>query len=868
MKKKPPYRAYKFLRWFCKPSLFEEISGDLEEEFQIRYKEESPFKARLSYWIQVFSFFRPFALGIKINLLSMTLFKNHALIAIRMMNKHKLFTSINILGLTLSMIIGLVLITIIIDQKSFDKFHSNYDRIYRITTKSQFLSYEPGRMATTTIPLSEELSRDHIEELVRIRRSLNTDLISGSEAKTKTISVNGHFADSEFFKIFSFDLLAGDPGTALKDPFSLVLTEKLALKIFNSIDVIGQIVTLKDLGEFTISGVMLDIPRQSHFQFELLASFSTVEILENSGILWPTINNWRDYSSNYIYFLIKAGGKIGPVKSEMDEISRHQYGQYEDLDINFNIQPMSQIALGADMGNQIGPTTEKEFIIGITILAFVIFIAAIFNYTNLSVARSLKRGREVGLRKVMGSTKFNIISQFVLESVIIALMALAFAMLLFELLKPSLIPYMPNRYLSLQFTPEILIAFISIALFAGLISGIIPSLVMTRINIAEIIKQNSASSMMRRINIRKGVLVFQFTLSMVFTVVAIVAWRQFNFGINYDTGFKKENIYNVYLQGNDPEIAKERFMQILEVQDVSFSGFVLSSGTVQNTWLKMDDPSDSMLVSGMSVDDKFTDIHEIQLVAGHRFSRTGGNQAMINLFVLDYFKISTPEEAIGRKLVSSDGQEMEIAAVTSNFFTNDVGKKREGFFMYYKPDSRYGVANLAVDYSDPKALESKIKSIWKDLDENVHDYRGDFFSDQLIESYSGLTFIIEFVGTLAVLVILIASLGLLGMVIYTVEHRIREIGIRKTMGADEIKIVGLLSSGFLKLIVIAAIIAIVVAWVIVFQVILPNMVDKPEIGVLEFLTAFIILVIPTISTILPAVIRASRTNPAIVLRSE
>lgn len=864
--RKPPYRATQFLKWFCKSSLFEEISGDLEEEFNEIRASDRAWKSNLAYWLLVFSFFRPYALGIKFKIFNMILFKNHALVALRMMAKHKVFTAINVFGLTLSMIIGLVLITIIIDQKSFDKFHKNGDRIYRITTNSKYQAFGPSKMATTAIPLANELSRDHIEEIVRIRRTLYTDLTYVEE--DKTMPVFGHYADASFFKVFSFNMIAGDPLRALSEPFSLVITEKLARKIFRSIDVIGKTVHLEELGEFTITGVMHDIPRRSHMQFELLASFSTVEILEKNEVLWSSLDNWRNYSSSYIYFLLEEGGSTRSIQNEMDQIAAVQYARFTDLDASFRLQALNQIALGQDIGNQIGPTTEKEFVIGISILSFVIFLAAIFNYTNLSVARSLKRSREVGLRKVMGSTRSNITSQFVLESVIIAFLALGIAMMIFELLKPSLDPYLPNRYVSLQLTPTILLAFLLIALLAGLISGFIPAMVMQKVKIAEILKGNASSGLMKRVSIRKGVLAFQFTLSMVLITVAIVAWRQYVFGINYDTGFKKENIYNVYIQGNDPELIEARFTQLPEVEKISYSGFVLSSGTIQNTWVKLEDPMDSMLVKRMMVDSRFTDVHEIQLVAGNEFSPTGGNQALVNMYVLDYFKVSDPQEILGWKLVTSDGYELQIVGITSNFFTDDVGREQTGFYLHYSPDNEYGVVNLSVNYSDPKLLESKIERTWLDLDEGVHDFRGDFFIQQLKDSYDGLTFVMKFVGTFAFLIISIATLGLLGIVIYSIEQRTKEIGIRKTMGAGDFKIVGLLSSSFLKLVAFAGLIAVVIAWLVIFQVILPEMIDKPDIGIKEFILAFVILILPAFLAIFPMVLKASRTNPAVVLRNE
>lgn len=857
--------AIRFLRWYCKPALAEEIEGDLYEEFQRRYHSKGKFFASLHYWWDVLSFFRPFAIrGFTTPYINMNLLQSYITVALRSMNKQRLFTGINVFGLAISMLVGLIIITVIVDQSLSDKFHTNLDRLYRVTTTSKYLYFDQYNLATSPVPLASELNPDNIDQAIVIRRFLQAD----ATYNERTYELSGHYANANFLKAFTFPLVAGNPDEALEKPFSLVLTKKGAQKIFGEKQALGEVVSLKDIGEFTVTGIMEDIPRNSHMQFEVLASQATVAILEKEEKLWPSIDNWKDYSSSYVYLLLHEHANPKNVQQELDQLAQEKYDSDPNLDVRFKLQKVSAINPGKDLSNQIGPTVEIEFIYVCTVLAFIVLVSACFNYTNLSIARLLRRSREIGIRKVQGGTRVGIFFQFMLESIIVSLFSLLAAVLIFHWLKPYLVPYLPNQFVSLDFTWVTYVSFFLFALFTGAVAGFIPSLVLSRIQSVQVLK-GSAIQIFGKMNFKRGLLVAQFALSMIFIVITITAYRQYVFSLNFDMGFRKESIVNVQLQGNEPNVFSQKYSQLAEVDKISFSSYTLATGTISNIWLKLDNPDDSIVVNRLLVDEHFTDLHELKFVAGSGFNLgLNEEQALINEFVVNRFGFTNARDVVGKKMMTSQGNEILIMGVLKDFHYDKIHREKQGFYLSYAPD-RVNVANVLISsQSDWAALYPKMKSVWKEMDQGVHEFKADLYVNELRESYSDLVFIMKLIGSIAFMVIVIASLGLLGMVVYTVDVRIREIGIRKVLGAAEVQLVSLLSKGFLKLIVLAGIIASAISYAVVFYLILPRMAYKPNIGVLEFLLAFLILILPGLIFILPSVLRAARKNPAETLKYE
>ncbi len=861
----PPRFAVRFLHWFCKPALVDEIEGDLYEEFSRRYEHRGRFYATCFYWIDVITFFKPFALRVFTTTNPFAMFQNYLRVALRSMNKQRLFTGINIVGLAFSMLVGLVIITVVVDQSTFDRFHKNRDRIYRVISTSKYMHFERTRLATAPVPLAAELNQDNIEKAIVIRRTLSTDVTY----KENTFEISGHYASKDFLTAFTFPLVSGNPETALDKSNTLVLTQTAASRIFGKGTAIGETVTLKDLGEFTITGVLEDIPRTSHMQFEALVSFATVARLEREERVWPSIDNWQNYSSSYVYLQLKENASPATIQQELDQIAAATYADFPELDVTFALQSLNDINPGPDLSNQIGPMVEIEFVYVCLVLALVVLISASFNYTNLSIARSLRRAKEIGIRKVQGGSRYGVFSQFMLESMVVSLLSLVVAVLIFQLLKPTLQPFMPNEFVSLDFTAPTVTLFILFAMFTGVVAGFLPAFLLSKVQSLQVLKGTSSLRIFGGMGFKKGLLVAQFALSMVFIVVTITAYRQYVFSLEYDMGFRKENIVNVQLQGMAPEVFSQKYSQLAEVEKISFSSFTMATGTINNTWVKLDDPQDSVIVNRLVVDENFDSVHDLEIIAGKGFnSQYGSGQVMVNAYLANRLGYADVSEIIGKKILESSGEELMITGVLKDFHYAKIKSLREGFFLQYGPE-RTNIANILFSQNtDWSTLYPKMKSIWSEVDQDVHEFSAELYTTQLKDAYSDMVFVMKLIGSIAFMVILIASLGLLGMVVYTVDTRVREIGIRKVLGAAEFQLVRLLSTGFLRMILLAGVIASSIAYLIVFQVLLPQMAYKTEIGVVDFLMGFGALVLPGLLFIFPAVIKASRTNPAETLKYE
>ena len=854
---------FRFLRWFCKPGLYEQVAGDIEESYRRKLEEKGRFRAGLFLWIQVIAFIRPFSM--KNPFPNVLLLRNYSLVAIRNIRRKKLFSFINIFGLAMSMLAGIIVIAIVVDQKSFDRFHENRNDIYRITTKSYYMNFDPHRLATTTLALTDELSTRHIDQLVRIRRPFRTD----ASTPDKTVNLMGMFVDQNFLEVFSFEMVSGNTANALWEPYSIILTRKAATRLYGDQSPVGQVVELKGLGSLTVTGIMEDVPRRSHLQFEALLSFSTIPPLEDQGLARQTLGNWTDYTTNYIYFVKNPGSSVEDVELELNRIGEKAYADYEELDAEFIVQPLNNIALGADLINQIGPTTEIAIIYVFSIFVLVILLAAAFNYSNLSIAQSLKRSKEIGIRKVQGGSRGSIFGMFIMESVILSLLALVVAMLIFQAVKPSLDGNLSNQYLSLELTWQMVVGFVGFAIFTGLVAGMVPSAILSRIRITSVLQQSSSLKLLKGLSARKVLIVVQFTLSMVFVMIAITGFRQYRFSINYDTGFRKENIVNVDLQGNDPEVFRAKFEQLPEVEEISFSRFVMARGTRNNEWVKMKDPQDSILVNSIHVDAGFISVHDLEIIAGRNFNPiTPETQAVINEKMLGMLGFDEPADVLGEKMTTGNGEQITVVGVIRDFHYEKISREMLGFYLVHEPVGQYGIANVLVNNNDWLSLFEKLDRQWNEVDGGVHQFSAELFTDQLKASYEDLVVMVKMVGSLAAVVITISGLGLLGMVVYIVETRIREIGIRKTLGATQANLMQMLSKGFLIIVVISGLVASLLSSLIIYQVLLPQMATTIDVGVWQFLLGFMVLLIPSILFILPAVYRAAQTNPALTLKSE
>lgn len=873
MKKKPtpPRWADRFLEWYCRPDLLEDLQGDLREYFGRNLTAHGERRARLIYIIDVIKFFRGYTVRspkYTYPMNHLTIIQNYFKTSFRNLAKNKLFSTINIIGLAISMSVGLLLITFVTELKNFDTFHANYDRIYRVNNTYHAPGEEPDYYASTSILAGRkiETTLSGVEDLVIINRAFQRDLVVGE----KTLAIKGLWASDGFFRVFSFDLLSGNAESALNDPYTLVLTETSALKLFGRISVVGEVVSIED-ENYTVTGVMKDPPTNSHIQFEMLGSLITQEnkmqAAQNSQWL-----NWSFMWSNYVYLLLPEEGNVESVQEGLTQIALKENTQLGKTKIDLSLQPLSEVVISKPLSNQLGFNFGTLFIWILSGLAFVVILSACFNYTNLSIARALRRSKEVGIRKVVGASRSQVFLQFVTESILIALLSLLFSYLVFLLIRPGFLTIDPD-FLSRIFLRPAVGAYFYFALLAmmiGLLAGFFPALFFSRIDPVKVIKDVSKLRLFKHVNVRKGLITFQYILSICFIVAVSIGYKQYKYSLNFDLGFNTENILNIDLQGNAPDILKQELDQLPDVTDISASMMVLSVGDTYSSTIKYEDPLDSTHIFHNSIDENYLSLHDHELIAGENFRALSTeekeeSEVIVNEKTLERFKLGTPADAIGKELTIS-GKRMQIIGVVKDFHHSTLYNKIR-YFAFRNDPAVHRVLNLKIASADIGVTMNRLQAVWKKIDP-VHPFKARFYDEDIQEAYSETTGMIKIIGFLALLAISIASFGLLGMVVFTTETRVKEISIRKVLGATERGLFFLLSRGFISLLIIASLIAIPITYYLFDQLIFAEMVYRAPVGPLELLLSAGIVIVIALLAISSQTIRVARANPAETLGAE
>lgn len=874
--RQPPQWATRFLKWYCRPRLLEDLEGDLYEYFVRNVREKGPGRARLVYVLDVIKFLRPYTIR-KIEPLT---FLTHFMMigsyfktSRRNLVRNKLFSFINIVGLAVSMSVGLLVIAIVNDLRSYDDFHEKKYRIYRVITRHQSDGQPPMDLASTSIRTAQRLAGDvpGVENFTIIRNGFSGDARVGQN----TFPIEGTYADQSFFKVLTFPLVAGDPATALKDPYSLVLTEKTALRLFGNTHVVGQTIRFDTL-DYQITGVAKDVPHLSHIHFDALVSFATADAM--FGKTQDGFYNWDNVWSNYIYMTIPKGGNTAGVQRALDQISAEENKALLRKKVTLSLQPFKDIALGRKLSNNMGPRIEPVTLWILGGLAFVIILSACFNYTNLSVARSLRRSREVGVRKIIGARRSHVLGQFMTESVMIAFLALLFSFGLYLFLRREFLaldPHIPELF-TLGLSLRSVLWFIVLAMVTGLVAGFLPAVFFSKINALSVMKDASGLRIFKHIGLRRVLIVAQYALSLIFIATTLVGYSQYKGFLNFNLGFTTENILNVKLHGADAAALKKELSEIPEVAQISQSSMVTSLGSIYGFDVKYQpgepSPSDSALVWVNTVDENYLPIHKHKLLAGNNFTlrpeKGKESEVIVNQQVLKRFNIGgrDPQKALGHVL-SVDGQNLTIIGVLKDFHYGTMENKIEPVMFRYSKSEPWGYLNLKIASKDLESTMAKIETAWKRFDK-VHPLKANFYDDQIENAYSEFSMMVKVIGFLAFLAICIASLGLFGMVVFTTETKLKEISIRKVLGASEPGLVYLLCRGFITLLGVAALIALPVTYLLFDKVLLTRFAYHQPIGLADLLGGTLIVMLLALVMIGSQTAKAARSNPAKVLKSE
>jgi putative ABC transport system permease protein len=789
------------------------------------------------------------------------MFKSYLQVAIRNIAKHKWFSIINTLGLSLGMSVSLLLISFYSYVSSFDDFHTKKESIHRIISTLQ-KGIDRDDLASAPFALANRLQREsaEVKEIVRVSASFRGDVVS----RQWNIPIEGFYTDASFFSVFDFHMIQGNPLTALTKPRSIVLTESVAKKLAASGNLLGESIEIEGQGSFEVTGIVKD-EKRTHFMFEALVSISTVPAFTREE---SNPDQWGEYKNQYVYVVVDHASGTEKIQQSLDRIAQNVYSHSKETKAVFRLQALGDITPGPDLENAIGPDTDYTLIVVFATLCFLILVPACFNYANISIARALKRSKEIGLRKTLGGVKTQIFFQFITETIIIMIISLAGAVIIFLLIRPQFEDMMPGAWLDLSLSREMIAMFFLFAVVIGFLTGILPALHFSGLNPIQAMKGQTGSKGISRMQMRKILVVFQFALSFCFIVLLVVFSRQYRYNLNFDYGFNTENILDVQLLGVDPIIFKSEFSRLSEVHSISMSSDVLGL-SYSSVRVRKQIDGDSLKTDQSFVDQDYIENMGLQLLAGQNFPDAvlqREQYVIVNEEFLRVWSISNPIDAIGRTFIV-DGKTLEIIGVLKNFHYAPPQDPIKSFFLRTDP-SRYRYANLKVASNDIHATITSMEQVWHRQLGDSRKFEAHFFDDEMEELYHFYWALLKMIGYLGLLAVSISLLGLLGMVIYTTETRIKEVGIRKVFGANEVSITYLLSKDFLKLMLFAVTFAIPISYFLCDDLLATMQYYRVTLNLWDIFVSLIVFFSIGIFTIASQTWRAAGMNPIETLRYE
>jgi ABC-type antimicrobial peptide transport system permease subunit len=873
---RPPRLADRLLLWYCRRAFIEDLHGDLEEIFYQDVERGDLQRARQKYWRSVLSLIFSYAVRqrkrkaahhyLSSNRNDLTMFLNYCKVATRSLAKQRFFTIINVAGLAIGMSFSLLLIAMLAYLRKYDTFHVHKDNIYRVISQTD--DHVNTREYATTPPLLAEKIKNeyaHAEEVVRINRTFSAEARFG----LKELPLQGYFTDPEFLEMFTFPLIKGNKSIALQKPNTMVITELAADKMFGGEDPIGKVVTMGDYGDFEVTGVMKDYPVGSHLQFEVLGSYVSLENYQQREKPAADYKPWQDFEGDYVYMLLPENHATADVDNYLTSVSTALYKDEPHFKAGFQLQSLNDIVPGTSLRRSIGPEWDYTSFVVFGFLTLLILLPACFNYANISIARALKRSKEIGLRKVVGGQNKQIFFQFMMETVIICLVSLVLAYGIFLIVKPEFLSMLVAAA-TLDLTPDatMIACFVLFAMLVGVLAGAVPAIYFARMNPIQALRQQAPARGMKRMSFRKTLIVGQFALSLGFIMALVISFSQYKASINYNFGFTQENILDVDLQGVDPLLFRGEFSRLSSVSQVSMSSNILGTGGIGNIWLQKKQEADSVEVFFTSIDQHYIPNLKLELVAGKNFSDdlpANGQYIIVNEEFIKNAGMTSAADAIGKN-IQLPAREATIVGVARNFHYFSLREPIKSFFFTYD-QSRWRYANLKITSTDILSTFTDMEAVWKPLG-GEKKFKAEFFDDEISEAYQTYFVLVKMCGFLGLLAISISCLGLLGMVVYTAETRTKEIGVRKVMGASTWQLTVLMSKGYVQLMMIAAVIAIPATYLFFYKILSQTNFYQIEIGVWEILLSLAIMLLLGISTVLSQTLKAARANPVDTLRYE
>ena len=794
--------------------------------------------------------------------------RNLLLIALRNFKKDKWYSILNVLGLTLGITFSLFLIFYVTDELSYDQHQQNADRIYRINSYIQEKDKNTD-WTYTQLPLGPQVKKDYpeVEEMVRFVSRERTLFKSGENSFYET---KAFYADSTVFNVFTHRFLEGTAGAALLAPFDIILTKSLAEKYFGKgTPAVGK--TLKTVYDtYRVTGVIEDVPGNTHFRYDMLISLSTLFRGSQDGQ-----GNWGNFF-NFTYVLLKPGASPQAFNKKLEEVNKKFvepiFKQF-NVSMRYDVQNITDIHLHSNLQYEPEELGSMSYVVTFSSVAFFMLLIACINYMNLTTARSARRAKEIGMRKVAGSNRRQLIMQFLGESLFTATVAVLSSVLLMMILLRVFNSLSGKDFtIGTLFQPFNFLLLLSVALFTGLVGGSYPALYLSGFKPISILK-GSLSKASGNVTLRRSLVVLQFSISMVMLICTWVVYSQLSYLRKKDLGFNKSQVMMVTVNTGEDERSKINSMNndLRSMPGVRYVGTGNSYPGAPNINLNLFtvQTNTGFVDKGIecySVDEHYFPTLGIKMVKGRNFSGLGDTlrSIVVNEAMVKQFAWTDP---IGKRVKfpgDTSGNYLEVVGVFNDFNQKSLYNPIAPLLLFYGPNGN--VIQLKVDASSVAAAIPKVEAAWKKYFPQLpFEYKfldEDFNSQYAADQKRGKIF-----AAFSILTIIITCLGLLGLTAFTTQQKQKEISIRRVMGASLLQVVTLITKNYLWLALISACVAFPVAWYFMHNW-LKAFPYNDGLSLVPFLISALVIVVTASATAMFYSARAALANPAKNLRTE
>jgi putative ABC transport system permease protein len=806
------------------------------------------------------------------------MYKNYLKVALRNFWKNKAFSAINIIGLASGLAVCLLIVLYVVDELSYDKYNKNADRIYRLDADIYF-NNTSAIFAVAPDPLAPTLKRDfpEIEEEVRIN---NQPDILVKKDNQNVQDHNAAFADSTFFKVFTLPMIHGNPETALKEPNSIVIDETTAKKYFNSTDVVGKTLVVDNTNYCKITGVIKDIPKQSHFHFHFIRPKT-----KNVNDSWLSNNTFN-------YVMVRPGVTQEKLQKDVDatinnylgkELESALHASLKDLGNKgnhfiYHATPLTDIHLHSNKSYEIEANGDITYVYIFSVIAIFILLIACVNFMNLSTARSANRAKEVGIRKVAGSLRTHLITQFLTESVLLSFFSLLLAILIAALLLP-LFNQLAVKDMSVTklFSTWLFPVMIGLVFVVGFLAGSYPAFYLSSFQPIDVLKGKIAKGF-KSSWLRSGLVVFQFTISIMLIIGTIVIYNQLDYIRSRKIGYNRDQVFvlhNAWYLDKQIHTFRNELLNIPGITNATISGDLPTGTSFDNEGWFRDatmNATKAVVLTNFYVDENYIPTMGMQMAQGRNFSKDFPSDSLgviLNEAAVKILGFKDPfKETLYRPNFSSGGVNgslgYHVVGVVKDFnfssMHSNVGP------LIIQESENWGAIAVRINSKNISSVINSIQTKWKSMTSgqpfNYTFMDADFNKIYTAEQQTGKLFI-----TFAVFAIFIGCLGLFGLVTYAAEQRTKEIGVRKVLGASVGGIVAMLSKDFAKLVLIASVIAFPVAWWAMHKW-LQSFAYRINISWWIFIVAGAAAILIALITVSLQAIKAAIANPVKSLRTE